>query len=141
MPVAPVGVGRVLTAGEHRGQGADQLFDPDGALVQDFVGVNADDRAGLDLIDRLPQARAGHDQGFQGFQLLRLLFGLSLGLLAGFGLLASLGLRRFGFRLLGADRRDTGQSQRRCHSHQRGPRYERGVFQHGHFLTDSRQQR
>ena len=96
---------------------------------------NDSGKRALDLIDRLPQARAGHDQGFQGFQLLRLLFGLSLGLLAG------LGLRRFGFRLLGADRRDTGQSQRRCHSHQRGPRYERGVFQHGHFLTDSRQQR
>ena len=60
-----VGVGGVLTAGKHRGQGADQLFDPNRALVQDFVGVNADNRAGLDLIDGLPQVRAGHDQGFQ----------------------------------------------------------------------------
>ena len=77
-----VGVGGILTAGKHRGQGADQFFHPDGPLVQHFFGVNADDRAELDLVGRLLETRTGgYDHLFQGLQFLRLLAGFGLRLL------------------------------------------------------------
>ena len=78
-PAGAVGVGGILTAGKHRGQGAHQLFHPDGPLVQQFFGVNADDRAEFDLVGRLLKARTGgHDHLFQGLQFLRLFVGFGL---------------------------------------------------------------
>ena len=55
--------------------------------MQQFFGVNADDRAELDLVGRLLETRTGgHDHLFQGLQFLRLLAGFRLRLFAGFGL-------------------------------------------------------
>ena len=98
-PAGAVGVGGILTAGKHRGQGADQFFHPDGSLVQHFFSVNADNRAELDLVGRLLETRTGgHDHLFQGLQFLRLFAGFSFRHFAGFG------LRLLSCRLIGIGR-------------------------------------
>ena len=55
--------------------------------MQQLFGVNADDRAELDLVGRLLETRTGgHDHLFQGLQFLWLFVGFGLRLCAGLGL-------------------------------------------------------
>ena len=67
--------------------------------MQQLFGVNADNRAELDLVGRLLEPRTGgHDHLFQGLQFPRLFVDFSLRLCAGFG------LRLFSSRRIGVGR-------------------------------------